>query len=119
PASRTAYFNGKPSIVIAISMLEGESALDYGSAVSDRLDQLRASLPAGYQLDIMTFQPEQVANAIYGVTSSVIQTLIVVLAVVVLFLGVRTGLIVGSIIPAVMLVTLAIMGLSEMTLQRA
>ncbi|MDL4862043.1 efflux RND transporter permease subunit [Halomonas elongata] len=119
PADRTAYFNGKPAIVFAISMLDGESVLDYGHAIESRLDELRDTLPAGYSLDIMTFQPEQVANAVYGVTSSVMQTLVIVLAVVVLFLGLRTGLIVGSIIPAVMLVTLAIMGLTEMTLQRA
>ncbi|WP_148252047.1 efflux RND transporter permease subunit [Aidingimonas lacisalsi] len=119
PVDRPAYFNGKPAIVFAISMLEGESVLDYGHAVEARLDELRDTLPAGYRLDIMTFQPDQVANAVYGVTSSVMQTLVIVLAVVVLFLGLRTGLIVGSIIPAVMLVTLAIMGLTEMTLQRA
>ncbi len=52
---------------------------------------MRETLPAGYDLDIMTFQPEQVANAVYGVTSSVMQTLVIVLAVVVLFLGLRTG----------------------------
>ncbi|GED23713.1 efflux RND transporter permease subunit [Halomonas halmophila] len=119
PAHRTAYFNGEPAIVFAISMLEGQSVLDFGHAIKARLDEVSATLPAGYALDIMTFQPEQVANAVYGVTASVIQTLAIVLAVVVLFLGLRTGLIVGSLVPAVMLVTLAVMGLTEMTLQRA
>lgn len=119
PADRPAYFNGEPAIVFAISMLEGESVLDFGQAIQARLDEIRATLPAGYHLDIMTFQPEQVANAVYGVTASVMQTLAIVLGVVILFLGLRTGLIVGSIIPAVMLVTLAIMGLADLTLQRA
>ncbi|QFU03043.1 Multidrug resistance protein MdtB [Halomonas sp. THAF5a] len=119
PPDRPAYFNGRPAIVFAVSMLEGESVLDVGRAVRARLDEIRPTLPAGYRLDIMTFQPEQVANAVYGVTASVMQTLAIVLGVVILFLGLRTGLIVGSIIPAVMLVTLAIMGLAELTLQRA
>ncbi|HSH48877.1 MAG TPA: efflux RND transporter permease subunit, partial [Halomonas sp.] len=119
PASRRAFFNGRPAIVLAISMLEDHSVLDYGHAVQARLDEVRETLPAGYRLETMTFQPEQVANAVYGVTSSVIQTLVIVLGVVILFLGVRTGLIVGSIIPTVMLVTLGIMGLVEITLQRA
>lgn len=119
PAKRRAFFNGRPAIVLAISMLEGHSVLDYGHAVRERLDEIRDTLPAGYRLEIMTFQPEQVANAVYGVTSSVIQTLAIVLGVVILFLGVRTGLIVGSIIPIVMLVTLGVMGLLEITLQRA
>ena len=92
--------------------------LDLGHAVKDAIEAIRPTLPAGYQLEIMTFQAEQVANAVYGVTASMLQTLAIVLAVVVLFLGVRTGLIVGSIIPAVMLVTLAVMGLTDMTLER-
>ncbi|EPC01996.1 acriflavine resistance protein B [Litchfieldella anticariensis FP35 = DSM 16096] len=119
PVDKPAYFNGKRAIVFAISMLDGVSVLDYGQAIKARIDELQKTLPVGYRLEIMTFQPTQVANAVYGVTSSVLQTLGIVLAVVVLFLGVRTGLIVGSIIPAVMLVTLAIMGLLDMTLQRA
>ncbi len=119
PTDKAAYYNGEPAIVFAVSMLEGESVLDFGHAVRQRLDEMRASLPAGYQLDIMTFQPEQVANAVFGVTQSVLQTLAIVLGVVILFLGVRTGLIVGSIIPTVMLTTLAIMGLADITLQRA
>ncbi|WP_111497615.1 efflux RND transporter permease subunit [Marinobacter bohaiensis] len=118
PVEQPAYFNGKRAIVLAISMLDGYSVLDYGHAVKNTLHKVRQTLPAGYDLQIMTFQADQVANAVYGVTSSVIQTLVIVLAVVILFLGVRTGLIVGSIIPAVMLVTLAIMGFMDMTLQR-
>ncbi|WP_431025268.1 efflux RND transporter permease subunit [Halomonas sp. H5] len=119
PAERGAYFNGESAIVFALSMLDGASVLDYGEAVQATLAEVRPSLPAGYRLEIMTFQPEQVANAVYGVTRSVIQTLAIVLGVVILFLGMRTGLIVGSIIPTVMLVTLAIMGLMEVSLQRA
>ncbi|XKE45941.1 efflux RND transporter permease subunit [Halomonas organivorans] len=119
PVDKPAYFNGEPAIVFAVSMLEGRSVLDFGQAIQARLDELRATLPAGYRLDVMTFQPDQVANAVYGVTRSVLQTLAIVLGVVILFLGVRTGLIVGSIIPTVMLATLAVMGLAEITLQRA
>jgi len=118
PPTQTAYHNGKRAIVFAISMADGYSVLDYGAAVKSRLDDIKTRLPAGYTLDIMTFQADQVANAVYGVSLSVIQTLTIVLAVVVLFLGVRTGLIVGSTVPAVMLVTLALMGILDMTLQR-
>ncbi|MFC4257791.1 efflux RND transporter permease subunit [Marinobacter lacisalsi] len=118
PVQRPAYFNGERAIVLAVSMLEGHSVLDFGQAVKNAIEAVRPTLPAGYDLQIMTFQAEQVANAVYGVTASMLQTLAIVLAVVVLFLGVRTGLIVGSIIPGVMLVTLAVMGMMDMTLER-
>ncbi len=118
PPERTAYFNGRRAIVLAVSMLEGYSVLDYGAAVKQTLHRVRDELPAGYRLEVMTLQSDQVANAVHGVTFNVLQTLLIVLAVVILFLGRRTGLIVGSIIPVVMLVTLAVMGFMEMTLQR-
>ncbi len=118
PPHQPAYFNGRPAIVFAISMRDGISALDHGHAVRAALDEIESSLPIGYDLEIMTFQAEQVAGAVYGVTGSVLQTLVIVLLVVIFFLGLRTGLIVGSIVPAAMLVTLAIMGFMEMSLQR-
>ncbi|WP_435105297.1 efflux RND transporter permease subunit [Arhodomonas sp. AD133] len=118
PPARKAYYNGEPAIMFSIAMLPDYSVLDYGARVRERMAEIKANLPVGYELDIVTYQAKQVANAVYGVTANVLQTLAIVLAVVILFLGVRTGLIVGSIVPAVMLVTLAVMGFFEMTLQR-
>jgi len=118
PPGRLAYYNGEPAIVFAVAMLPGNSVLDHAERVRDALGEIQAALPVGYRLEVVTDQSEQVARAVYGVTGSVLQTLGIVLAVVVLFLGVRTGLIVGAIVPAVMLVTLAVMGFFEMTLER-
>lgn len=118
PPERLAYFDGRPAIVFAVSMLSSESALDYGVRVKQALQDIADSLPVGYELDIVTFQPDQVATAVYGVTLNVLQTLGIVLAVVILFLGVRVGIIVGAIVPTVMLITLAVMGLFGMTLER-
>ena len=118
PPERKAYFNGEPAIIFSIAMDRGRSVLDYGVIVKKRLHELEATLPVGFQIGIATYQAEQVANAVYGVSINVLQTLFIVLAVVVLFLGLRTGLIVGTIVPAVMLITLAIMAFTGMTLER-
>jgi len=118
PPVRPAYVNGERAIVLAVSMLDGKSVVDHAARVRAELERIEATLPVGYALDIVTYQAEQVANAVYGVSLNVAQTLVIVLAVVVLVLGVRTGLIVGAIVPTVMLVTVAVMGVFEMTLQR-
>lgn len=70
------------------------------------------------ELDEITWQADQVENAVYGVSINMLQTLAVVLVVVIIFLGIRTGLIVGSIVPAVVLSTLGIMGIFGMQLER-
>ena len=118
PPNKLAYFNGKPAIFFAISMLPQYNILEYAPRVSDKFESIVNSLPIGYQLDIATYQAEQVEKTVNGVSINVLQTLTIVLVVVVLFLGVRTGLIVGAIVPFVMLATLSIMLFFDMKLER-
>ena len=118
PPSRASYFNGQQSIIFAISMLDGFNVLEYGPRARAVLDEIEQTLPIGVSLEIATFQAEQVAQTVFGVSSSVVQTLVIVLVVVLLFLGIRTGLIVGAIVPFVMLTTLAFMNLFGMELER-
>ena len=118
PPDKLAYFNGKPAIFFAIAMLPQYNILKYAPRVKAKFEKITNSLPIGYQLDIATYQADQVEKTVRGVSISVLQTLAIVLVVVVLFLGVRTGLIVGAIIPFVMLATLAIMLFFDMKLER-
>lgn len=118
PPDRLVYFDGEPVVMLTVAMLDGYRVLDFVPAVRTLLDGIEATLPVGYALDVVTDQSVQVEGAVFGVTANVLQTLAIVLAVVILFLGVRTGLIVGSIVPAVMLITLAVMGFAGMDLQR-
>jgi multidrug efflux pump subunit AcrB len=118
PPTHRVLFEGNSAILLAVSMLEGHSVLDFSRRIEDRLKELAEQLPVGVSLDVVTVQARQVEEAICGVTSNVLQTVSIVLIVVVLFLGRRTGLIVGSIVPGVMLATLGIMGFFELTLER-
>ncbi len=118
PPPQRAYHNGRPAIVLAVAMQPDRRVLAFAAEMRALVAETAAALPVGYRLEIITDQSVQVGNAVFGVSRNVVQTLAIVLAVVVLFLGVRTGLIVGSIVPAVMLVTLAIMGFAGLTLER-
>ncbi|OUS24581.1 acriflavine resistance protein B [Thalassotalea sp. 42_200_T64] len=118
PPDKLAYFNGQAAIFFATSMLDDNNILEYAPRFMKHVAHITATLPIGYQLDVATFQAEQVEKTIKGVSSNVIQTLAIVLVVVILFLGLRTGLIVGAIVPFVMLATLSIMQFSDMKLER-
>ncbi len=118
PPNKPAYFNGQPAIFFAISMLPQHNILEYAPRVLTQVSAIESSLPIGYQLNIATYQAEQVAKTINGVSANVLQTLAIVLVVVILFLGLRTGLIVGAIVPFVMLTTLSIMQFTDMKLER-
>ncbi|MBF0192908.1 MAG: efflux RND transporter permease subunit [Magnetococcales bacterium] len=118
PPNQKSYFNGKPAIIFAISMLSGYNVLEYAPRMQTTIENVAKTLPIGFNLEIATWQADQVANTVNGVSINVGQTLLIVLLVVVLFLGMRTGLIVGSIIPFVMLTTLAFMNIFDIALER-
>lgn len=118
PPDKPAYFNGKPAVMFAVAMLENYNILEYAPRVKAKVEQIVSTMPVGYEIDFATYQAEQVERTVRGVSLNVLQTLAIVLVVVIVFLGMRTGLIVGSIVPFVMLATLSIMKFSGMALEK-
>jgi multidrug efflux pump len=118
PPQALAYYNGRPSIVISVSITPGVNSVEFGERLTVKLDALESELPLGYVLDYATFQPDLVVAAVDGAMSNVYQTLAIVMAVVMLFLGLRTGLIVGSFVPLSMLLGLIVMRYFDIELER-
>ena len=118
PAQDLAYFNGKRAIVISLSITPGVNAVAFGERLKAKVAELESRLPIGYVLDFATFQPDLVEKAVNGALLNVYQTLVIVLVVVMLFLGLRTGLIVGSFVPMTMLMGLVIMRFFGIELER-
>lgn len=114
----TAYYNGESAVVLAIAMHDSERVLDYADRVKSRLTEIEAGLPVGYRVEIVTDQSVEVARAIDAGTLNVFQTLVIVLVIAILFMGVRAGLVIGSIVPISMLLTLAVMGMLSQPLER-
>ena len=118
PPEAPAFFNNAPAIVLGISMVENSNVVALGREVEERLNSLRAELPLGTSLDVAIFQPDLVQSAVNDATVNLLQTMAVVLAVVMLFLGWRTGLIVGAMVPLTMLLTLVGMAIGGIALHR-
>lgn len=118
PTPQAVFYQGDPAVMFAIAMQEGRNVLEFGPAVANALSEVEQTLPLGFTIDIATFQADQVKQAVFGVSFNVLQTLALVLGIVVLLLGLQTGLIVGAIIPVITLATLAIMGVFGMPLER-
>lgn len=118
PPGPTAYFNGEPAIVIGVSMVDGFDAGAFAEALNAFLARAQNALPIGMTLDFITFQPDEIDTAVYSVMNNLWQTVLIVLAVVIAFLGFRTGLIVGALVPLVMVATILIMRFAGIELER-
>jgi multidrug efflux pump subunit AcrB len=118
PPRKPVLFNGQPAVVLALSMVPNVPIKDFGVETTAALDNLRQDLPLGMNLSVVTDQPPIVASAVAEATSNLGQTLLTVLAVVMLFLGVRAGAIVGTIVPLSIFLALVGMLLWDIPLHR-
>ncbi|OYT85293.1 MAG: acriflavin resistance protein [Pseudomonas sp. PGPPP4] len=109
PLRSAAFYRGERALVLGIAMTPGRNVEAFGAALHDRLKALEASLPAGFALHRVTFQAEVVHHAMARMQHVLMETMVIVMAVVMLFLGWRLGLIVGAIVPLTVLATLLVM----------
>ncbi len=118
PPDSLAYYDGRPAVVISLSITPGVNSVDFGKKLTRKIKELEAALPIGYVMEYATFQPDLVQVAVDGALSNVYQTLATVLLVVILFLRLRAGLIVGSFVPITMLLGMIVMWLMGIELHR-
>ncbi|MBW1981799.1 MAG: efflux RND transporter permease subunit [Deltaproteobacteria bacterium] len=119
PPEKKVYYNGEPAIILAVEQMEkGVNVLDFTPLVEQRVKEWQDRLPVGYKVDIAFQQARYVKESVNGVAMNLAQTLVTVLVVVMLFLGWRTGLIVGTIVPLTMIVTLVFMRVLGLELHR-
>lgn len=121
PPSSTVRVNNRPALALAVSVREGGNVVDLGDEVKEVLASARQQYPVGIDFDLVAFEPERVAQKVSDFAVSVGQSVVIVLLVMVLMLGLRTGLVVSSLVPSAVLMSLLIMqwmglGLNQMTL---
>ncbi len=96
PAETMMRFNGKPAIGISISTSSDGNVVYMGDAVQKRMDELMQGLPVGIKLDGIYYQSKFVKDAISKVIVNLMQSVSIVIFVLLITMGVRAGLIVGS-----------------------
>ncbi|WP_122563861.1 efflux RND transporter permease subunit [Pseudomonas viridiflava] len=109
PPETAAIYQGQSALVLAVSMQSGLNVQAFGTSLRARLGDLEQQLPAGFALHIVTFQADVVQNEMSKMYRVMGETVVIVMCVVMLFLGWRTGLVVGAIVPLTILTTLIVM----------
>jgi multidrug efflux pump subunit AcrB len=112
------YVNGQPGLSIGISMVGGENVVEVGKRLGRRLQELVPIVPIGMKMEIIYDQPTEVDNSVNGFIVSVGQAVAIVIAVLLLFMGLRTGIIIGAVLLITVAGTLFIMNLFGIELQR-
>ena len=102
PAQPKMYFNGEPAIGIAVSMEDGGNILQLGKNLQQQVDGIQQAVPVGIELHKVSDQPQVVEESIHDFVKTLIEAIVIVLAVSFLSLGMRTGMVVAGCIPLVL-----------------
>ncbi len=118
PKVRAAYFNNEPAVMISIVMEEGVNIRQFSPKLHQAVLALSSRIAQGIHIEFASEQLDQVNTILDTVTLNIVQSLAIVLTVSILFLGMRTGLVVGISVPCVMLITFAVMFWFNIVIER-
>ncbi|RXJ88744.1 multidrug transporter AcrB [Arcobacter sp. CECT 8983] len=102
PSSEILYYDGHKSTAIGISTTNGGNVVAMSKLVNEKLKELESKKPLGIKLGVISEQGADVEKAINSFILNLIEAVAIVIIVLLLFMGLRSGLIIG----AVLLVTI-------------
>ncbi|MGK5066251.1 efflux RND transporter permease subunit [Janthinobacterium sp. RT4P48] len=127
PPKDKMRFNGKEVIGLGVSMEKGGNIIDMGKALQKTVSRMTSELPVGIELQRVSNQPEAVSASVGEFVHTLIEAILIVLAVSFVALGlhtkplridVRPGLVVALTIPLVLAVTFLCMRLLDIDLHK-
>ena len=109
PPVYTIRHNGQDVLMVGIVMADDGNVVELGQAVEDAVAKVQSELPHGVEMERVADQPTTVKDSVWEFERSLIEALLIVLAVSLLSLGLRTGLIVAISVPLVLGVVAMVM----------
>jgi multidrug efflux pump subunit AcrB len=109
PPQTSMYFNGEPAIGLGISTVSGGNVVRMGQAVDARLGEIEADTPIGLELHRISFQADSVTQAVSGFVVNLLQAVAIVIIVLLVAMGLRSGLIIGFVLVLTIMGTMIVM----------
>ncbi len=118
PPKSVARVNGQAALALAVSMREGGDILKLGARLKVLMPELIAEYAWGINLETVWYQSDLVETNVNNFSRSLLQAIVIVIVVMVGFLGIRTGLVVGALIPTTMISTFFAMQVFDITVNQ-
>ncbi|MBK1481522.1 efflux RND transporter permease subunit [Enterobacter hormaechei] len=112
------HANGRKAVTMGVSFIPGVNVIDVGHALEAKLEQMSAEKPAGIHIDLFYDQAAEVGHSVNGFIINFLMALAIVIGVLLIFMGLRSGIIIAFSLALNVLGTLLIMYLWGIELQR-
>ncbi|MCU4177507.1 efflux RND transporter permease subunit [Carboxylicivirga sp. N1Y90] len=118
PVMQKLKFNGREAISLAISMEKGGNVIELGENIEKRLIELQSDLPVGIDCHPIFYQHEKVDEAISDFMVNLLMSVLIVIAVLLVFMGMKAGLLIASGLVFTILGTFIVMSGMDIELHR-
>ncbi|MEL6361770.1 MAG: efflux RND transporter permease subunit [Pseudomonadota bacterium] len=118
PVEQYIRFDGEFAIGMGISNVSGANVVKMGEAVSQKLSETESLRPNGIEVNEYYHQGKAVDASIQSFGSNVVAALVIVFLTLLVFMGFRSGLVMGATVLVTMAATLLIMWLGGIPMHR-
>jgi len=118
PPKQLVSVNGQSAISMHVSLKEGSNVIQLGTDIDGVINSWQKRLPVGLELKRLSSLDTYIDVKINAFIINLIQSITIVLIVMLIFLGLRTGGIIASLIPMVTIMTIMLMGVIDMGLNQ-
>ncbi|QFU23279.1 efflux RND transporter permease subunit [Shewanella eurypsychrophilus] len=110
--------NGLPALEFGVSFMPGENVIKVGASVQAHIDSMLNKQPVGIEMENIYNQPLQVEKAVDGFVWSLVEAVAIVIAVLLLTMGLKSGIIIGIVLILSVTGTFIFMEMMGINLQR-
>jgi len=118
PASKVLRFNGRPAVGLGISTKLGGNVVTMGASLKEKFRALEAETPIGIEFGEIAMQSNAVTTSISSFVVSLVEAILIVIAVLIFAMGFRSSLIIGAILLLTVLGTFIVMDSKSIMLER-
>ena len=118
PASNYLRFDKNPAIGLAISTVQGGNVVTMGESLHDQIQSLLPVAPLGMEVNIIALQYDAVTESINGFLVNLGEAVVIVFVVLLIFMGLSSGLIIGGVLFVTIMGTFIFMDMMNVTLER-
>ncbi len=111
PPRRLLRYDGKPAIGLGISTVQGGNVVTMGEGVTRKLAELKPYQPVGIEFGEINFQPTAVSSAISEFMFNLVKAVSIVVVVLIFAMGLRTGSIIGAVLFLTIMATFLVMSM--------
>ena len=118
PAEKLYRFNGEPAIAMGISGVLGSNIVKIGQAVDQKIADSEGLRPLGIELNEFYHQGNIVDASVQNFVVNVIAALVIVIITLLIFMGLKSAIVIGAILLMTIFATLATMQIVDIPMHR-